>query len=139
MRVNEIMTSDPACCTRDSTLPQVARMMLEFDCGAIPVVEDKNRKRPVGIITDRDIVCRTIAQGKVPSRMTAGDCMTPSVVTAHPETDLEECSRLMRSHQIRRILVVDDNHKVCGIVAQADIAKRAPEGETAHVVHDVSS
>ena len=103
MNVRDIMTANPACCTPNTTLPQVARLMVEHDCGAIPVVENTNNKRPVGIITDRDIVCRTIAQGKDPLGLTAGECMTASAVTVTADTDLEECARLMRSHQIRRI------------------------------------
>ncbi len=61
MQIREIMTGDPICCTRDTGLPEVARMMVEHDCGAIPVVESRNSKIPVGVITDRDITCRVVA------------------------------------------------------------------------------
>jgi CBS domain-containing protein len=132
------MTRDPICCTRGTRLQEVARMMVEHDCGAIPVVESRQNKRPVGVITDRDITCRTVAMGKNPLEMTARDCMTASAVTVAPETDLEECGHLMERHQIRRMLVVDGGGYCCGIVAQADIAERAPEALAAEVVREVS-
>ena len=139
MQVREIMTQDVACCTPDTALTEVARMMVECDCGAIPVVERKDgRKKLVGMVTDRDIVCRTLAEGKNPVDLTAGVCMSQGVVTARPEESVEECCQKMEEHQVRRILVTDENDECCGIVAQADIAQQAPEHETAEVVKDVS-
>ena len=138
MKVKEIMTENPICCVAATSLEEVARMMVENDCGAIPVVDDQEEWRPVGIITDRDITCRAVAEGRNPLDLTAGDIMTPSPVTATPGTDLGECEKLMEEHQLRRILVVDDSGGCCGIVSLADIARNAPEEEIGEVVEEVS-
>ena len=138
MNVSEVMTADPACCTADTPLTEVAKMMVECDCGAIPVVEDQESKRPVGMITDRDITIRTVAEGKNPLDLTATDAMTANVTTVIPETSLEECCDLMESQQIRRVVVVDKNGACCGMIAQADIAMNADGRKTAEVVQEVS-
>lgn len=138
MNVSEIMTKDPACCTPDTPLQEVAQMMVEHDCGCIPVVDGENTKMPVGMITDRDITCRVVATGQNPLDLTAGDAMTSTVVSVTPDTSLEECCNLMEESQIRRIAVVDENGACCGIVAQADVATNAPARETAEVVQEVS-
>jgi CBS domain-containing protein len=136
MQVKDIMTPAPNCCTRDTSLTDVARLMATQDCGAIPVVEGGGKL--VGIITDRDIVCRTLADGKDPFQMAAGDCMSMTVATVTPESSVEECARLMQQHQIRRVPVVDRNGRCCGMVAQADLARKAPERQTAQTVRQVS-
>ena len=138
MQVKDIMTPDPACCTPDTTLQRAAEMMVEHDCGEIPVVGDAAGMKPVGVITDRDIVCRTVAKGLDPLAMTAGECMTTPCVTVRPDTPLEECCRVLEEKQIRRVPVVDEDGSCCGIVALADIAKHAKKRETAEVVREVS-
>lgn len=138
MKVKDIMTENPICCVKSTTLEEVARMMVENDCGAIPVVENQEEWRPVGIITDRDITCRTVAEGRNPLELTAGEIMTASPVTVGPETTLEECERLMEELQLRRILVVDRDGGCSGIVALADIARNAPDEEIGEVVEEVS-
>ena len=138
MQIREIMTGDPICCTRDTGLPEVARMMVEHDCGAIPVVESRQSRRPVGVITDRDITCRAVALRKNPLEMTAGECMTPTAITVRPETSLEDCEHLMEQRQIRRMLVVDEQGCCCGMVSQADLARNASEHDLAEVVKEVS-
>ncbi len=132
------MTPDPACCTSDTGLQEVAQLMLENDCGCIPVVENKSSRIPVGMITDRDICLRTVAAGKNPLGLTAGDAMTPSVVAVTKDMTLEDCCNLMEDKQIRRVAVVDRNGACCGIIAQADIAIKAGDRKTAEVVHEVS-
>jgi CBS domain-containing protein len=132
------MTKDPACCTADTPLQEVAKMMVENDCGCIPVVDDQEAKMPVGMITDRDITCRVVAKGQNPLDLTAGDAMTSTVVSVTPDTSLEDCCNLMEQSQVRRVAVVDANGSCCGIVAQADIATNAPAFETAEVVQEVS-
>ncbi|MEX2139912.1 MAG: CBS domain-containing protein [Pirellulales bacterium] len=138
MKVSNIMTPSPATCHRQSKLQEVARLMLQCDCGAIPVVED-GTNRPLGIITDRDITVRAIAEGRDPQSMTVGDCMSSPVETISSEATLEECVDKMESSQIRRMIVVDADNKTVGIVAQADIAMYAPQEETAELLHDVST
>ncbi len=138
MQVKDIMSKDVACCTPDTGLTDVARMMVAHNCGAIPVVESKESRKPVGVITDRDIVCRTLADGKDPFQMAAGDCMSAPVLTVTPETSVEDCAQVMREHQVRRVAVVDDAGRCCGMVAQADLATQAPEQQAGRVVKDVS-
>lgn len=138
MQVKDVMTQNPAVCTPHTNLQEVARMMVEHDCGCIPVVDSQAMRKPVGVVTDRDITCRTVAQGKNPLEMTAGDCMTNAAETVTPETSIEECCEVMEQHQLRRILVVDETGACCGIVAQADIARYAPAQEAAEVVKDIS-
>ena len=138
MKVSEIMSKDPACCTPETRLQEVARMMVDRDCGEIPVVDSKDSQKPVGVITDRDITVRTVARGKNPLDLKASDVMTGSPVTVKPNTSVEECCDLMEEKQLRRVPVVDDKGCLCGIVAQADIARHATGRQTAEVVQEVS-
>jgi len=138
MNVGEIMTKDPACCTPDTGLQEVAKMMVDSDCGCIPVVDGENSKMPVGMITDRDITCRVVAKGQNPLDLTAEDAMTTTVVSVTPDTSIEDCCDLMEESQIRRVAVVDENGACCGIIAQADIAANLSDKRTAEVVQEVS-
>ena len=138
MQVKDIMTPDPACCTPDTTLQRVAELMVENDCGEIPVIESVSSTKPVGVVTDRDIVCRTVAKGLNPLSMTASDCMTTPAVTVMPDTPLEECIRVLEENQIRRVPVVDAGGACCGIVALADIARHAAKREAGEVIKEVS-
>ena len=135
MTVAEIMTKDPACCSPDTSLQEVAKMMVDNDCGCIPIVEGGE---PIGTITDRDIAVRTVAEGKNPLDLTAADAMTPNVVSVKSDCSLEECCKVMEDHQIRRVLVVDDSGACCGIIAQADVAASAAPRDVAEVVQEVS-
>ena len=138
MNVGEIMTKNPACCTAETPLQEVAQMMVDHDCGCIPIVDSEDSKIPVGVITDRDITCRVVAKGQNPLDLTAADAMTSTVVSVTPETSLEDCCNLMEESQIRRVAVVDENGACCGIIAQADIANNASDRKTAEVVQEVS-
>jgi len=138
MNVGEIMTKDPACCTPDTGLQEVAQMMVDCDCGCIPVVDSEGSKMPVGMITDRDITCRVVAKGQNPLDLTAEDAMTTTVVSVTPDTSIEDCCDLMEESQIRRVAVVDKNGACCGIVAQADIAANLSGTKTGEVVQEVS-
>jgi uncharacterized protein YegP (UPF0339 family)/CBS domain-containing protein len=123
MQVREVMSENPACCTPEASLQEVARMMIENDCGCIPVVDNQSNKKPVGTITDRDITIRTVAAGQNPVPMKASDIMSIDIATIKPDASLEECFKAMEERDIRRILVVDNNGACCGIVAQADVAQ----------------
>ncbi|MBI4348878.1 MAG: CBS domain-containing protein [Elusimicrobia bacterium] len=135
--VKDLMTSNPAFCTPDTSLQDVARMMCDCDCGEIPVVEGQQNRRPIGVITDRDIVCRSIARGKDPMQLKVKDCMTPNPVTIKAETGADQVVQLMEKHQIRRVPVVDEKGILCGIVAQADIARKE-QHQAAEVLQKVS-
>jgi CBS domain-containing protein len=137
MRVQDIMTPDPACCTRYAALTDVARMMRERDCGTIPVVEDNSQKL-IGIISDRDIIVRSLGHGRNPFHLMASDCMAMVVATVRPEDSVEKCAKLMEEHKVRRLPVVDDQGNCCGIVSQADLARRVPKQTTGQVVRELS-
>jgi CBS domain-containing protein len=138
MNVQEIMTSNPACCTRDFMLQDVARLMVDNDCGCIPVVDDFESRHPIGVITDRDIICRTVAVDQNPLELTAADCMSQPCISLDRRASIEECCELLEQKQIRRVAVVDERGRCCGIVAQADIAECAAEPQVAEVVRRVS-
>ena len=132
----DLMTPDPQCCTAEQTLNDVAMMMRECDCGEIPVVDAQ--KKLIGVVTDRDIVCRVVAAGKNPSAVTAQDAMTQPVTSVALESSLDAVLARMEEHQIRRVPVVDAEGCVCGIISQADVARKAEEQETGELVRAVS-
>lgn len=136
MNVSSLMTPNPACCTAGTPLRDVARMMLEHDCGQIPVVDEA--QRPVGVVTDRDIAVRIVAEGRDAGHATAGDAMTSPVRTVSTGTSLKDCVCLMEADQIRRVPVVDEGGKLAGILSIADIALANKPKATAEVVREVS-
>ena len=138
MQVREIMTTNPACCTADASLEEVAKAMVEHDCGEIPIVRSSSDKSLLGVVTDRDIVCRLVAQGRNPVDEAAEACMSSPVVSVRESTPLEDCAKLMEEKQIRRVPVVNGGGMICGIDSQADIAKNASRKITADLVKDVS-
>jgi CBS domain-containing protein len=132
----DVMTSDPACCSANTTLDQVAKMMVQNNCGEIPIIDSANR--PIGVVTDRDIVCRVVAEGKNPTGYTVSSCMTTTVVTVRTNAPLDQVISTMEDHQIRRVLVVDDDGCCAGIVTQADIAMAGPARKTAELLTQIS-
>ena len=131
-----VMTPDPACCTPQTTLDQVAKMMVANDCGEIPVVDVTNEL--IGVVTDRDIVCRVVAEGKNPLAHPAESCMSQPVVTVHVDDPIDDVLATMEKHQIRRVPVVDDRGWCVGIISQADVARAGPEHDVAELVREVS-
>jgi len=138
MQVKDIMVKHPACCTPNTPLQEIAQEMIKHDCGCIPIVESDLHPKLVGVVTDRDIVCRTVAKGKNPQFLSASDCMTSQVTTATPDTDLDTCCHLMEEHQVRRIPVVDALGNCYGIISQADIVQACEPETTAEVLKDIS-
>lgn len=136
MQVRDIMTQDPACCMSATPLQQVAKLMVDCDCGEIPVVDEQ--RRPIGVVTDRDIACRAVAQGLDIASTRAADIMSSPVVTVRPDESLDEVRQKMEDNRIRRVPVVDSNGACCGMVAQADIARHGSEREVGGMVRDVS-
>lgn len=132
----DVMTPDPACCSVNATLDEVAKLMVQNDCGEIPVIDIEDH--PIGVITDRDIVCRVVAEGKNPTAHTVENCMTQPVQTVTVDTPIEDVVKIMEKHQIRRVPVVDERGCCMGIIAQADIAWTEPEHEVAELVREVS-
>lgn len=136
MQVRDIMSKDPGCCTPDTSVQHVANLMIEYNCGEIPVVDEDHR--PVGVVTDRDIACRAVAQGKDPQSTKARDVMSSPVLTVTPESSVEDCCRKLEENQVRRAPVVDETGGCCGMLSQADVAGSAPEHESAKLVQEVS-
>jgi CBS domain-containing protein len=132
----DIMTTEPSCCTAAATLDQVAKMMVQNDCGEIPIVDVAERL--IGVITDRDIVCRVVADGKNPMAHTAEQYMSQPVLSVTAETPIDEIVRMMEKHQIRRLPVVDAEGCCVGIIAQADLAWTGREHDVAELVREVS-
>jgi CBS domain-containing protein len=137
MKAADVMTPHPACCSPDTSVVDVTQMFVEHDVGAIPVV-DPTTNRPVGIVTDRDVATRAVASGADARTLTAADCMSRSVVTVSPEASLDEVMDAMSEHQVRRLIVVDEQGAVVGIISQADVAQHARKKEAGEVVREVS-
>lgn len=135
MDVREVMTEKPACCAPEDSVQEAARLMVENDCGEVPVLDETGQ--PVGVITDRDIACRCVAEGK-DLNTPVSEVMSAPVVTVTPDADLDDCCARMEESQVRRIPVVDESGECCGIVSQADVARVANEEKTAQLVRDVS-
>lgn len=137
MQVQELMTKNPACVTPEQKTHEAAKLMVECDCGEVPVVDDK--RKPLGVITDRDIVVRVVARNKDPRECAVREAMTSPALTVTADRSLDECRGLMEEKQIRRIPVVDSSGAVTGIVALADIVRHADEDAAAELVRDVSA
>ena len=139
MKARELMTGNPECVTREDTLQRAASIMRDRDIGAVPVVADTDSRKLVGIVTDRDIAVRHVAEGhngecRVEEAMTAG-----SVATAREDDEVDRVMELMRQHKVRRIPVVDGKDQVVGMIAQADLALEArDESEVERTVERIS-
>lgn len=138
MKVKDIMTANPVCCSADTPLVEAARLMVGYDCGELPVVENAGGKKLVGVITDRDIVCRTIGQGLNPMSMRVKECFSQPAISIKKDASFEECVRLMQTNQIRRVPVVGDDNSVCGIISLADITKYSSPHNAGEVLREVS-
>ena len=138
MKAKEFMTPNPVCCTADTPIREAARLMVEHHIGALPVVTSHHRRILIGIVTDRDLACRGVAQDKDAHSTVVRDCMSSPVATVTPETSLESCCKVMEADRIRRLPVVNSSRQIEGIIAQADISRVAPEHETAELVRDIS-
>ncbi len=134
----ELMTPSPSCCRADVTVDQVAELMKRDDVGLIPVVSDKSQKL-VGVITDRDIAVKVVANHRDPMSTIVSEVMTEDPICCRPQESAEALMELMASNQVRRIPIVDDRGVIMGIVAQADLATRLGRPEqTGQVVEAIS-
>jgi CBS domain-containing protein len=138
MRIRDLMTRDPVTCGPDTAIVAAARLMVEHDIGAIPVVDGDTTHRPIGVITDRDITTRIVAKGENPQERKVRDAMTASTVTVTADTSIEEATNEMAERQVRRLIVVDQDGSIRGVVAQADLALHAPPQDTGNVVKEIS-
>lgn len=136
MKISEIMTRDPKTARLDSTLEEIATLMKDEDVGAIPIVDDDDEL--VGIVTDRDIIVRCVAEGKEASDTTVEDIFTEELATIEPDADVQQAARLMAEKQIRRLPVVRDGELI-GMVSIGDISVKHEDDETAGAtLHEIS-
>ncbi|HET7010308.1 MAG TPA: CBS domain-containing protein [Anaerolineales bacterium] len=136
---SELMTKDPVCCLPDSSAADAARLMKRENIGPIPVIENERTRKLVGIVTDRDLALKIVAEGRDPTSTKVEAVMTREVVTCRAEDDLQKALNAMSEHQLRRIPVVDNDNRILGIISQADVATRVDQSEkTAAVVKGIS-
>ncbi|HET8527709.1 MAG TPA: CBS domain-containing protein [Gaiellaceae bacterium] len=133
--IRDLMTTSPRSVESGATAVEAARIMRDEDAGIVPVVEGD---KLVGTVTDRDIAVRVVAEGKSPESVTVGEIASRELVTIDPQQALDEALRLMARHQVRRLPVVEEDGKLVGIVAQADIARNASDTQTGDLVEDIS-
>jgi CBS domain-containing protein len=133
--IRDVMTSDPQSVAPSATVAEAARLMRDNDIGSLPVVEGG---KVVGVVTDRDIAVRAVAEGKDPQNTKVGDVRSTDIVTVDPQQDLAEALRLMARHQVRRLPVVEEDGRLVGIVAQADVAELGDDKQTGQMVEEIS-
>jgi CBS domain-containing protein len=133
--VREVMTSKLCSIDTDKSVAYAAKMMRDEDVGIAPIVEGD---RLVGVLTDRDIAVRVVAEGRDPEQIKVTEVASRDVVTLDPQQDLDEALRLMARHQVRRLPVVEEDGRLVGVVAQADVAQHADEQQTGEVVEQIS-
>jgi CBS domain-containing protein len=133
--IRELMTPNPRTVEASAPVVEAAKIMGDEDVGIVPIVDGD---RLVGTITDRDIAIRGVAEGKDPQSTTVREIASTQLVTIDPQQDLDEALRLMAQHQVRRLPVVEEDGRLVGIVAQADVARQADDSKTGEVVQQIS-
>ena len=133
--VRDAMTTNPCTIDADKDVAYAAKMMKDEDVGVAPVVEGKQL---VGVVTDRDIAVKVVAEGKDAQSTKVREIASKDVITIDPQQDLDEALRLMAQHQIRRLPVVEEDGKVVGILAQADVALQSDDAKTGELVEEIS-
>ena len=125
MKAKDLMTSNPSVVTPETSVQDAARLMQREDTGVLPVVESQQSLRLIGMITDRDLALRVVAEGKMSA--TVRDAMSSGVQSAKPDDDAKDVMALMAREQVRRIPIVDESGRVVGIVSQADIVREGDD------------
>jgi CBS domain-containing protein len=134
-----VMTKDPVCCLPNDMVAKVAELMKTKDVGSVPIIENEQTLKLVGIVTDRDLALKIVAEGREAKSTKAEDVMTRGVVTCRADDNLQTALAAMSEHQLRRIPVIDSNNRIVGIIAQADVATRVDQPEkVAAVVKGIS-
>jgi CBS domain-containing protein len=136
MKAREIMTKDPRVVTPDTSVQEAARMMKSEDTGVLPVVEASSSRRLVGVLTDRDIAIRVVAEGR--NGAVVRDVMSASVRTCRENDNVEDVMRVMADEQVRRIPIVDEAGVVVGIVSQADLVIEGPDRRAERTIEQIS-
>ena len=140
MKAQDIMAKNPQCVTPRAPVQEAARLMKAEDVGALPVISDDGSGRLVGMITDRDIAIRVVAEGRTVDSCRVEDVMSKSgLAVAKPTDSVEDVMRVMGREQVRRIPIVDESQKVVGIVSQADVVLRAgSDTRSEHTIEKIS-
>ena len=133
--IRELMSSNPCSIDSDRPVSYAAKMMRDEDVGLAPIVEGN---RLVGTLTDRDIAIRVVAEGKDPDSVKVVEIASTDLVTVKPEQDLDEALRLMARHQVRRLPVVEEDGRLVGVIAQADVARQEGGRKTGELVEEIS-
>jgi CBS domain-containing protein len=134
-----VMTKDPVCCFPNDMVAKVAELMKSKDIGSVPIIENEQTLKLVGIVTDRDLALKIVAEGRDAKSTKAAEVMTREVVTCRADDDLQTALAAMSEHQLRRIPVIDSSNRIVGIIAQADVATRVDQPEkVAAVVKGIS-
>jgi CBS domain-containing protein len=133
--ITDVMSANPCAIDASKPVAYAAKMMKEEDVGLAPIVEGD---RLVGALTDRDIVTRVVAEGRDPQSVTVREVASTELVTVDPQQDLDEALRLMASHQVRRLPVVEEDGRLVGVLAQADVAREAKDKQTGQLVEEIS-
>jgi len=131
MKAQDIMSKNPTCVTPDTTLADAARVMKTENVGVVPVVESQNSKRLVGVVTDRDIAIRAVAEGRDGTTTSVGHIMSSNVRTSTATDSVNDVMELMGREQVRRVPVVDERGMLVGIISQADIVLEAKDDKRA--------
>jgi len=135
----EVMTPNPVCCLPTDSVKRAAEYMKRENVGPIPVIENEQTRKLIGIITDRDLVLKVIAKGRDTLSTEVESVMTRKMISCRADDSLQKAMDLMSKHQLRRITIVDKAHVIVGIISQADIATRGNKPEkTAEVVKEIS-
>ena len=134
-QIKELMTVKPRTVKQGDSIVDAAKLMKGEDTGVAPIVDGD---RLVGVVTDRDIAIRVVAEGRDPQSTKVEEVASQNVVTIDPQQELDEALRLMAQHQLRRLPVVEEDGKLVGIVAQADVARHADSERTGQVVEEIS-
>jgi CBS domain-containing protein len=139
MKIVEIMTANPEFVTPDDSVIDVALIMARENVGLVPVCESRETRKLCGVITDRDIVVRVIAEGRDPRTITSlREIMSPDLVTCSPSDDVDTVKQLMQDHQVRRVLGTDEHGCLVGLVAQADLARELAKEEVGETLKAIS-
>ncbi|HZI42020.1 MAG TPA: CBS domain-containing protein [Gemmatimonadaceae bacterium] len=131
MKVQDVMTKDPACVTPGASIREAAQLMQREDIGIVPVVDEQGTKRLVGVVTDRDIAIRIVAEGRGGDTRVSEIMSTRDLATCSADDDIAEVMEAMADEQVRRIPIIDGGGLLVGIVAQADIVRKTRDSERA--------
>ena len=133
------MTQDPVCCLPTDTVSKAAQLMKDEDVGSIPVIEDEQTMKLIGIVTDRDLALQVVAPERDAGSTQVEDVMTYEVITCRASDDVQKAVDAMSQHQLRRMPVIDGDHRIVGIISQADVATRVDRSEEiAEMVKEIS-